>query len=327
MNSSAYLARFLRYGISQEEAQRSLERILAFEEWIRKRGKSLDDVTMREMRAYLKRLIHRGENSCDDLLSLLFYYEDSRCVDLELYLSNIVNGAAEIDEILSRVAELAGEEAAHAIERDVPQPPLGTDPSRLPAFSARLIRRMMTMLSERDVRRALDGFREGLIPLRFESDRQLYQTTKSLDEFLLASAQREAEKLREYQNAGSKWSAIFFPEDFVDRAVQFQEMLSAVHRGDKLYITLPPYLPAYYLQSDMIEKRRYYACSDPYVRASFLTGRPTISIVWCERCVSHCRRQYEYILGRPLQAEVEQCALLGDTSCRIAVLLNSDRVP
>ena len=324
MDTSSYLELFLRHGISLEEAKRNLERILAFEHWLEKRGNLLDSASMREMRAYLKRLIRRNENSIDDLLSLLIYYESSNRVDLELYLSNIVNGAADIDDILLRVAEIAGDETVRAIERDVSQPPLGTDPARLPAFTARLIRHLLATLSEDVVRRVLDNFCEGLVPIRFESDLSLYQAAGSLDEFLLASAQREAQTYREYQHSGTKWSAVFFPEEFVDRAVRFQEMLSAVRRGSKLYKTLVPYLPAYYIQSDTPEKRRYYTCSDPYVRTSFLTGKPTISVVWCERCVSHCRRQYEYVLGRPLQAEIVECALLGETSCRIAISLGPD---
>lgn len=324
MDTSSYLELLLRYGISLEEAQQIIERILAFEKWLEKRGDSLDGASIREMRAYLKRLIRKGKDSFDDLLSLLCYYQESNRVELELYLSSIVNGATGIDDILSRVAELAGEETLRVIEREVPKPPLGTDPARLPAYTARLIRRMMTLLSESDVRRVLDGFREGLVPLRFESDRELYKGCESLDEFLHASAQREIQELRKYQHSNSKWKAMFFPDDYVNRAVLFQEMLSAVHRNDRLYVTLQPYLPSYYLNADSPEKRRYYACSDSYVRGSFLTGKPTIPAIWCERCVSQCRRHYEYVIGRPLQAEIVECALLGDTSCRIEVSLVSD---
>ena len=324
MDTSSYQELLVRYGISLEEAQQIIERILAFEKWLERRDSSLDGVSMKEVRAYIKRLIRQGKDTFDDLMSLLCYYQESNRVDLEIYLSSIVNGAAEIDNILSRVAEIAGEETVRAIEREVPQPPLGTDPARLPAYTARLIRRMMTLLSESDVRRALDGFREGLVPLRFEGDRKLYRCCESLDEFLHASAQSEIQKLREHQHSNSKWRDIFLPEEFINRVALFEEMLSAVRRDDILYTTLPPYLPSYYLNADTLEKRRYYACSDPYVRASFLTGKPTISIVWCERCVSRCRRHYEYVLGRPLKAEIVECALLGDTSCRIAMRLGPE---
>ena len=324
MDTSSYLELFLRYGVSLEEAQQIIERILAFEKWLERRGNSLDGVSIREMRAHLRRLIRRDQNSRDNLLSLLLYYQGTNRVDVEIYLSSIVSGSAEIDDILSRVAELAGEETLRVIEREVPQPPLGTDPARLPAYTARLIRRMMTLLSESDVRRALDGFTEGLTPIRFESDRELYKGCESLDEFLHDSAQSEAQKLREYQHSTSKWNAMFLSEEYINRVALFQEMLSAVRRGSKLYKTLVPYQPAYYIQSDTPEKRRYYTCRDPYVRASFLTGKPTVSVVWCERCVSHCRRHYEYVLGRSLQAEIVECALLGDTSCRIAISLGPD---
>jgi hypothetical protein len=50
-----------------------------------------------------------------------------------------------------------------------------------------------------------------------------------------------------------------------------------------------------------------------------LKDEPTVSVVWCERCVCRCKRRFEYLLGRPLRAEVLECALLGDTLCRFAV--------
>ena len=106
MDTSSYQELLVRYGISLEEAQQIIERILAFEKWLERRDSSLDGVSMKEVRAYIKRLIRQGKDTFDDLMSLLCYYQESNRVDLEIYLSSIVNGAAEIDNILSRVAEL-----------------------------------------------------------------------------------------------------------------------------------------------------------------------------------------------------------------------------
>lgn len=327
MDLTAFLAYFKRNDIPREETETRLADLRALERWLQKRGLSLDDAPIRSIRAYLRRLIRKNENSIDALLSLYLYYEFSSRTDLTLYLGQIVNHGQEIDEILARVSTLRGHELAAQIGRDVPQLPLGADPSRFPAFAARFIRRLLRSLREDEVRRVLDDFNECLLPISFEQERALYASADSLDDYLLASARLNALKYRAQQRRNSKWSKLFFPEEYVDRVVLFQEMLSGVRRGNRIYVTLPPYLPAYYLQADTPEKRRYYACGDPYVRASFLTGKPTISSVWCERCVSRCRRRYEDLLGRPLSAEIVECALLGDTACRIAVTLERDAAP
>ena len=53
MDTSSYLERFLRYGVSLEEAQQIIKRILAFKKWLEKRGNSLDGASKREIRAYM----------------------------------------------------------------------------------------------------------------------------------------------------------------------------------------------------------------------------------------------------------------------------------
>ena len=49
-------------------------------------------------------------------------------------------------------------------------------------------------------------------------------------------------------------------------------------------------------------------------------GVPTAAYRSC----SDYEEAREYVLGRPLQAEIVECALLGDTSCRIAISLGPD---
>lgn len=327
MDYSPFLAYFQRCGSSREEAEACLADVLALERWLQKRGFSLDDAPTRSIRAYLKRLIRRNENSIDTLLSIYIFYEFSSRTDLTLYLSQIVNHAQEIDEILARVSALCGEDVAQEIDRDIPQLPLGTDPLRFPAFTARFLRRLFRSLNEIDVRRVLDDYDECLLPFWLEHERALYQAADSPDEYLLASAQLETLKHRAAQRSGSKWSRVFFPKEYVDRVALFQEMLSGVRRGNSIYVTLPPARPDGYIRADTPEKMRFYACGDPFVRSSFLVGKPSISVVWCERCASRCRRRFEYLLGRPLSAEIVECALLGDTSCRIVVSLERDSAP
>ncbi|MCE5189841.1 MAG: hypothetical protein LLF75_11780 [Eubacteriales bacterium] len=324
MDLSVFRNRLLGFGLSTEDVDRDCSNVASLERWLEKRGVTPDSASERDLRAYLKRLIQRNKNSIDRMLSILFYYETTNRVDLELYMSAVVDGSQDMDDFLERVAGISGNVFARRLEKEIPQPPLGTDPAHLPRYTARLIRYLLLHMPEADVRRALDEHHEGLIPIQYGTERDLYRAASSMDEYLLASAKLEELKCRAFQRSGSKWCELFFPKAYVDRIVLCQERLSAVRRGNTLYITQPPYLPARYIEAGTLEKKRYYTCHDPYVRASLLTGTPSISIVWCERCVSRCRRQYEHLLERPLHAEVVECALLGDTACRFAVYLEQE---
>jgi hypothetical protein len=165
---------------------------------------------------------------------------------------------------------------------------------------------------------------ESILPMVFERDLELYRAANSLDEYLLAKAKLELLRLQVFHRSNSKWKDVFFTEEYVRRVTQFPEMLSGVRRGNRIFVTLSPAHPAKYINAKTPEKKRYYTCHDPNINAGFLTGIPDVSIVWCERCVSRYRMKYECLLGRPLKAELVESALLGDTSCRIEILLEPD---
>ncbi len=321
MDTAAFLANFAHWGISTEESDRCLASIIAFENWLIQRGTTLDEASERDIRTYFNRLIRQDKNSIDELLSIYLYYECSKRVDLIMYLSQIVDHAQEIDNILQRITKEAGFDIATRIEYSVPQLPFGTDPARFPAFTARFLTRLLASFSEDFVRRVLDDFDENCYAYQFDRERELYLCSYSLDDYLLASAQLEALKLRIRQRYRTRWTDTFFSKRYVERAVLNNELLCGVRHEQTIYVTLAPFLPNRYVAARLPEKRRYYACGDPFVRAALLKGTPAISVIWCERCVSQCRRQFEIALGRPLQAQIDRCALLGDTDCRVAISL------
>ncbi len=324
MDTTAYVTYLSRFDLPASEVEKQLSCVLALERWLLSRGSTLETATIGEIRAYLKRLIQKDENGIDDLLPLLFYYEHSDRTDLNIYLSDVIHGGQKYEEILERVGKISGFDAAWRIERECPLPPLGTDPSLFPEYTGRLLRKLIATLPENDVQAVICDLNGVILPVLFSQEQALYAAAGSLDEYLLAHAKLELLRLKVLQRRNSKWNEVYFSEEYLRRLEQFPEMLSGVRQGNRIYTTLRPAYPAKYIKAKTPEKRRYYACKDANINAGFLTGIPDVPIIWCERCVSRCRMEYETLLGRPLKAELIESALLGDTSCRIAVLLEPD---
>ena len=324
MDTTAYLTYLSRFDLAASEVEQQLSCVLALERWLLSRGSTLEAATIGKIRAYLKRLIRQDKNEFDDLLALLFYYEYTQRVDLDIYLNDVIRGGLEFEEILERVGKISGFDAAWRIERECPLPPLGTDPSLFPKYTGRLLRALIATLPENDVRAVICDLNGVILPVLFSQEQALYAAAGSIDEYLLASAKLELLRLQVLQRGNSKWNEVYFSEEYFRRLEQFPEMLSGVRHGNRIYTTLSPAYPAKYINAKTPEKRRYYACKDANINAGFLTGIPDVPIIWCERCVSRCRMEYETLLGRPLKAELIESALLGDTSCRIAVLLEPD---
>lgn len=317
-----FLLQYIKMGVSDDTAQEYRQMILSLKSWLEQRGVSLNDAKQQDLRKYLNHLIRTDQNSIDSVLILKEYYFAAGRIDLMVYFSEITDFIQVFDDIIDRVEELAGWEAAHAIRCVDPSPPVGTDPHVLPAYTARFLGLLFRALPMDVVRKALPGKDDDIIPTFYKTELSLYQNSVSMDEYLFASARLAEMKYRVMLYTGSKWSSLFFPKTYVDSASLFQEMLSGVRRGDTIFVTQEPLLPGPYQKAKSLARRRYFACRDPFVRASLLKDGPTVSVVWCERCVYRCKRRFEYLLGRPLRAEVLECALLGDTLCRFAVHLD-----
>ena len=326
MDTTAFSTYLSRLELPVSEIEQQVSCMLALERWLAKRGSTLETATIGEIRAYLKRSIKKGENGIDDLLPILFYYEYSDRTDLNIYLSDVIHGGQEYEEILERVGKISGFDAAWRIEHECPLPPLGTDPSLFPEYTGRLLRTLIATLPENDVRAVICDLNGVILPVLFNQEPALYAAAGSLDEYLLAHAKLELLRLRVFQRGNTKWNEVYFTDEFLRRISQSQELLSGVRRENRIYTTMHPAQPAKYIKAKTLEKKRYYACHDPNINAGFLTGIPDVPIVWCDRCVSRIRMKYECLLGRPLTAELVESALLGDTACRIAVLLEPDAV-
>ena len=324
MDLSAYSAYLSRFHLSETDYEASIAGVLALERWLEPYGATLDTVSVRTLRAYLRRLIRRDENSFEELFHLVYYFEYSSRVDLDLYLTDVVRGALNLDDIYERYGKLFGYDAVYDLERCVPQPPPGTDPMRLPQYTARLVRHLLAELPEQDVLRVLVDDNELLPSVLYEKERALYDAAYSLDDYLSGIAQLKLLGFRALRSRDFKWKEVCISEEYIRRVEAFPELISGVRRGNRLYVTLEPFVPEYYLRARTLEQKRYYACSCSNIRCSFLVGKPALSVLWCERCVNRCRMEYEYLLGRPLSAELVESALLGDTSCRISILLEPD---
>ena len=324
MDTVAFSTYLSRLDLPASEIEQQVSCMLALECWLAKRNSSLETATVGEIRAYLKRAIRQDKNGIDRLLPLLFYYEYSDRTDLDIYLSDVIHGGQEYEEILERVQKISGSSVACRIERECPPPPLGSDPSVFPEYTGRLLRKLIATLPENDVLAAICDLNGVVLPVLFDQELALYQAAGSLDEYLLAHAKLSLLRLRMLQRSNSKWSDVYVPVEYLRRLEQFPEMLSGVRRGNRIYVTQHPAWPAKYINAKTPEQKRYYACLEPNINAGFRTGMPDVPIIWCERCVSRCRMKYETLLGRPLSAELVESALLGDTACRIAILLEPD---
>lgn len=327
MNPDLFLNYALQMGVPLPSANEYLDILRSLEQWLAKRGIPINDIALKDLRKYLKHLIKTNQNTIDSVLVLKEYYFLAGRTDLMVFLSEVSDYLLDFENIVDHLEEYIGKVAADEIRFMDLTPPYGTDPNELPVYTEEFLRALYKSFPEDIIRKSLSNRNDGIIPASYEMERSLYQNSASMDEYLLASARMKEIRYYGMRFAKSRWGDLFFPEEYLRSVSQFQEILSGVRRDGTIYVTQEPLLPGRYSKTKSFARRRYYACQDPYVRASFLNKKASISVVWCERCVSRCKQKFEYLLERPLTAEVVECAIMGDTLCRFAIHLSDSTVP
>lgn len=324
MSPDLFFQHFLKMGVPLSSANEYREIMLSLEQWLAKRGVPLNSAALPDLRKYLKHLIRTDQNSIDSMLVLKEYYFLAGRTDLMVFLSEISDYILDFETIVDRLEEYVGKDAADNIRYMDLTPPYGTDPNQLPVYTVNFLHTLSCSFPQDIIRKSLSNRNDGIIPICYEMERSLYQNSASMDEYLLASARMKEIRYYGMRFAKSRWGDLFFPAEYLQSVSLFQEMLSGIRHNNTIYVTQEPLLPGRYRKATSLSRRRYYACHDPYVRASFLNNKTSVPVVWCERCVSRCKQMFEYLLERPLTAEVLECAILGDTLCRFAIHLDDD---
>lgn len=155
----------------------------------------------------------------------------------------------------------------------------------------------------------------------FLDEKKIYESSASMDEYLKGLHDRRVNELQDYCDQNKVWFEQTITQATVDFVASNQELLSAIHLDEVLYLTKIPYDPDAYLKETDPIKKRYYACHCPFAREAILKGKPTISKNWCYCSAGFEKLHFETIMDKPLKVDVLQSALQGDPTCRFAIHL------
>ncbi len=323
MNEQILRAHYEKRGFSEQLAQEAVASVQALEHRLVSRGASLETAAVDDIRAYIQTLIESGTNTEEALLALARYFYLTGRNEIYVYFTSLLGGAGVVESIAERLAGLEGRETADALVGSVLKPPLGSDPEAFPAFTRALMQRLENNLPEKTVRRALAGNHHQIPAAAFDEEKERYQNSASMDEYLAAHHARQVAELQRHCDTNTVWYEQIITQEVVDFVSANQEIQSAVCKGDTLYTTKIPYDPARYLAETDPVKKRYYACHCPFVREAILRGEPDVSENWCYCSGGFVKYPYEVLLGRELRVELLQSALKGDPVCRFAIHLGS----
>ncbi|MFN2146246.1 MAG: hypothetical protein ACK2T7_12910 [Anaerolineales bacterium] len=271
--------------------------------------------------AFSHQLIAEGINEYDAFLAVVQYGRFTGDSEMVIAAIELLDGAEVLDNLYSRLAEIAGEEKRDAVFFEVALPPLGTLPQEKPDLTAKLINRMETMLSPETTHSVLKDSLRDLPDSFYQGNREKYLASQSLPDFLARKGDEFIVLLEEIkENDG-----LFFTQPVTDEVIAYVEAHPEVRQGvlqdGQIIEAKIPYQTAAFLEETDPQMQAYYYCHCPWVRESIRSGDVTVSSTFCTCSAGYHKRYWEMTLGQPLEAKVLETVLDGAPWCKFAISL------
>ncbi len=314
---------YAKRGFSDLATEGAVSAVKTLENALMEKQRTLEEVTVADIREHVKTLIATDRNTIDHLQALARYFYLTDRKDIYIYFTSLTGGYGVIDSITDRLGRIVDKATAETVSQTVVSPPLGTEPHEYPDFTRDFMRQLDEKLPSKTVCQILAGNNHGVPREVFLQEKANYEKADSLDEFLSDYHRRKVAELQEFCDQKKVWYEQTISQNVVDFVAANQEILSAVRQGDCLYVTKIPYDPDTYLKTEDPVSKRYLACHCPFVKEAIKQGRTDISPHWCYCSAGFEKFPFEVILDQEMSAEVLQSALQGDALCRFAIHLPS----
>lgn len=313
-------------GLSAENADFAVSAVKEFAEYLEKEKTSFDSAGLDTLKDYVSLLIKEGKNSMDRFVAIARYCNFAKKNDFYIYFASILNAVNVLPDIGKRLATIVGEGVRSRVFQGFELPPLGSPQDAYPRLTKKIIDRLEAELPSEVCRKVLTWNYHGVPVEAFKEKKERFEKAHSIDEYLRDEHQRFVEELTGYMKEGRIW----FEQEITPEVVEFvkgnQEIQTGVRHGDRIYKTKMPFAPKQYLAEKDPVMKRYYGCHCQLVRTAIRDGKPKVSSMFCYCSGGYEKLCYDVVFGEPVEVELLESVLKGDTRCRFAIRIPTDKM-
>ena len=277
--------------------------------------------------AFSRVLIGEGANTEANYLALARYGRFMHDDELFVAILELLDGAEAQANLYRQVDEAWGEEVRDRVFAGIGLSPLGLPSTDKPRFIHPVLERLEQEVGKEACRQLLSGSLRDLPDRYFVGERRRYRRSTDINDYLRKKHRAFVKELRKCQREGR----LFFAQEVTDEVVAFvendPEIESGRREGNVVYVSKIPYMAKQFLAETDPTLRRYYACHCPWVREAIKSGDTLLFPGFCYCSAGFHKKPWEVIFGHPLQAQVLESVLRGDSRCRFAVYLPEETVP
>jgi hypothetical protein len=297
----------------------SISVVKELERHLEKKKQTLDSASLNALKEYISLLIKEGKNSEERLVAIARYCYFAKKNDLYVYLASVLGAANVLPDIGERLAIIAGEETRRKVYEGVKFPPPGAPQDDYPKLTETILERMETELPPTKCREVMTWNYHRVPAAAFREAKKRFEKSASMDEYLKGEHKMLLKELENCMKKNRPW----FEQEITPKVLEFvknnQEINTGVRKGDKIFKIKIPYSPKQFLvEKDPIMKR-YYACHCQLVRTALRDGKPKIPPDFCYCSAGFEKLHFDVIFDEPVEVELLETLLKGDSRCRFAI--------
>ncbi|TFG81410.1 MAG: hypothetical protein E4G74_04200 [Erysipelotrichales bacterium] len=232
MEKQALIDVFIARVKSEDEIKELFQDVEELESDLREHDVTLDQLQIPLLRNYIAKLIRDERNTMSRFLNLMRYFGTTHQYDLYIYFTSLLNSPGVVDQIKLRLDP----EVRNTVFDKLQEPPLGSDIDQMPAYTSRFMERLTQTMERTDLRKALAGNNHELPQEAFAKEKEIFDQSNSLDEYLKGLNQRGIDTLQKHCDLGIIWFEQIITQEVVDYVKTNPEIMSATRVGNKLYI-------------------------------------------------------------------------------------------
>jgi len=290
-----------------------------FEKHLKEKKQTLDSASVDALKEYISILIEEGKNSEDRLLAIARYCYFAKKNDLYSYLASVLGATNVLPDIGERLEKVAGEETRRRVYEGVEFPPIGAPQDDYPKLTKMILERMEAELPPTKCREVMTWNYHGVPTATFREAKKRFERSTSIDEYLKGEHEILVKELKSCMKKGQLW----FEQEITPEVLEFvknnQEINTGVRRGDRIFKVKIPYSPRQFLEEKDPIMKRYYTCHCQLVRTALRDGRPKISPTFCYCSAGYEKLHFDVIFDEPVEVELLETLLKGDSRCRFAI--------
>jgi hypothetical protein len=304
--------------VADEKIPGALDTVQRFESFLK--GKDLSSATSDDARDYIDVMMLEDSNTYENFVTLLRYGYFIGNNDLYVSFLEPIDGSNVLEVLHEKLGERVGKGLRDKVFENIELPPMGTRPTDKPRITQHLMEKLEMIVDPKTCKKSLVDVAHGLSREYYdEGQREEFLAARNLDEYLEQRRNAFIAQLEKHRDEKTP----FFNQEITDEVVQWIRDNPGIgterREGEYLIHTKIPFLAKDYLAETDGRMRRYYACHCGWAREAIRTGKDEVSSTFCYCSAGFTVRPWEIAFDRPLEVEMLESALKGNTRCTFRI--------